>query len=325
MANVDTILQTASSLRQVSSIESEDLFGAESNDAGAQIKWQEDVKNLSIFEVLLKEKDSLGLFVSGNPLNEYFPIQEWARETAGRDDIFLVLVTKVRKIFTKAGQMMLTLQITLNTGEIEGVIFPKRAMDLSPKLVEAEMFWVRGKISMPKKRETKPEVVVTAPEEVEQTDSDNTDNTDEVMPTETVVDIVKEYDELPKLLIDNLAIFEEGPLSVLLNEDIRVSVNREKALKSKNWAELKQNPDSLFSTEEVKQIPAEKELTSPNTIKVIKITKQMGAEVLTQIKKNLKTEAGPNLTEVELWVENQGELKKVKGNFWLPKTEADKF
>lgn len=328
MANVDVMLQTASSLRQVSSIESDDLFGNEEDSSKTKIEWQNATSNLSIFDVLLKEKDSLGLFVSGNPLNEYAHVQDWVRENAARDDIFLVLITKVKKIFTKAGQMMLALQITLDTGEVEGVIFPKRAMDLSPKLVENEMFWVRGKISLPKKRDLKPEVIPSLVEESDLNEnSESSDITEEAIPTE-IVERVKEYDELPKLLIDNLCIFEEGPLAVLANEDIRISINREKLLNSKDWKQLKQNPISFYHQPEAEQNLKAVDIQTvavSDTIKTIKITKQMGPETLLKIKTMLCKYPGPNLVEIELWVENMGKMRRVKDKYWLPVGQLENF
>ena len=354
MANVDTILQAASTLRQAASIESEDLFGFDDETDqvnGAvkeEIRWQEKNTDLPIFQVLLKEKDSLGLFVSGNPLDQYSDLQEWARETAARDDIYLILITKIRKIFTKAGQMMLALQVTLDTGEVEGVIFPKKAMDLSPRLAEAELFWVRGKISKPKKREAKveaPAIVPSLQEEIDEDDEEqsdmenNVENTTAETTEETKYEFreeVKEYDELPKLLIDNLVAFEDGILSLLSDEDFKISVNREKMFKQINWAKLKTNPENLelevsgdqnsIQNDSKNGDNGNQETENQNAgKKVIKVTKKMGPEMLTQIKQALKKEATSETVEIELWVETQAELKKVKGQFWLPVALANKF
>jgi len=327
MANVETMLQAASTLRQSAGIESEDLFGAEVDEQKASktdIQWIKETQNLSPFLVLLKEKDSLGLFVSGNPLDEYQHILEWVQETAARDDIFLVLITKIRKIFTKAGQMMFALQITMYNSEVEGVIFPKKAMDISPRLNEGELFWVRGKISTPKKRETKPKTppVLTSVDVSDNSDNSGEDNIEQ--PISETVEEVKEYDELPKLLIDNLVPFQEGALAVLADEDIKISINREKILKSVNWEKLKLEPNSFHENFGNSNNSNQQEDKSGQA-KKIKLTKDFGAKALLEIKQNLKKSPEPETIEVEVWVENMGELKKVKGQFWLPETIANNY
>jgi|GEM_PF-1046464 DNA polymerase III alpha subunit len=327
MANVETMLQAASTLRQSAGIESEDLFGAEVDDQNTgktDIQWIQKADNLSPFQVLLKEKDSLGLFVSGNPLDEYQPILEWVQETAARDDIHLVLITKIRKIFTKAGQMMFALQITIYNAEVEGVIFPKKAMDLSPRLAEGELFWVRGKISVPKKRDTKQKPLPSTPIADANEDLDTSGEGNVEQPISETVEEVKEYDELPKLLIDNLVPFQEGALAVLADEDIRISINREKLFKSVNWERLKVDPNSFhenFGERDNKRAPEDKS----GKPKLIKLTKDVGANALMEVKQNLKKTPETGTIEVEVWVENLGELKKVKGQFWLPESIAKNY
>lgn len=327
MANVETMLQAASTLRQSARIESEDLFGAEVDEQQTNktdIQWIKETVYLSPFLVLLKEKDSLGLFVSGNPLDEYQHILEWVQETAARDDIHLVLITKIRKIFTKAGQMMFALQITMHNAEVEGVIFPKKAMDLSPRLAEGELFWVRGKISVPKKRDSKPKTPPVVSSVDTSDDSENSGEGNIEQPISETVEEVKEYDELPKLLIDNLVPFQEGALAVLADEDIRISVNREKLFKSVNWEKIKSEPNSFHENfgESNNAIKPEDRSGKP---KLIKLTKDVGAKALMEVKQNLKKIQEPGTIEVEVWVENMGELKKVKGQFWLAESIAKNY
>ena len=334
MNNVETMLLTASSLRQSAAIESDDLFGSEeTTNSDNEIKWVENDNKLSIFEVLLKEKDSLGLFVSGNPLTQYSELQEWVRETAARDDIFLILITKIKKIFTKAGLMMLALEVTLDNGEVEGIIFPKKALDLSPRVAEAELFWIKGKIGKSKKSVTPDKAIPSLPavilnEEDNENQENLSDSTDNIV-TE-VVEEVKEYDELPKLIIDNLVPFTDGVLAVLAGEDIKLSVNREKILKAQDWAKLKINPKLFIQDLDSKPniLPKDAKTASlgeGKVLKKIKLTKSMGPAIMLEVKNSLKKHFITDGIEIELWVESVGEFKKVKGEFWLPKQLVEKL
>ena len=131
-SNVDTLLETVSQLKSLAAADtsSDDLFGL--NDVAErkkQIEWRTQFETKSLFEVLISEKNSLGLYVSGNPLSAYLSLSHAVAEMLGREDLRLVIIDKIRKIFTRSNVMMFALQITVAGAEMEyeGIIFPKRA------------------------------------------------------------------------------------------------------------------------------------------------------------------------------------------------------
>ncbi len=293
--NVENILENLNARKQDKKNDSDDLFGGGGEEAIKEMNWVQTKSLKSKYEILLEEKTSLGLYVSGNPLDDYLPLLEWLRDVSYTDNLHLILVEKIRKIFTKAGGMMLAMQITVGKqpeieGEqIEGLIFPKNALKFSPVLEEKELFWARGKMSQKKKKE--------AQEDLGEGE-------------------IKEYDELPKLLIDEVVPFLEGVKRVFEKE---VSFTTSQLLDKLNWAELKTNPNAfkkILDSKTEKKIhntheKALPKIVSPEPI-VLKLKKSLGKSVLMAIKKS--EFSGGILVSIEL--ETAEGFKKAKGNFW---------
>lgn len=296
-ANVQTILDSMNAKRQASKIEADDLFGLgdENENEGTNFNYNYPIK--AKFDLLSDEKSSLGVYVSGNPLEAYVPILDWARNTSHYDEVSLVLVQKVKKIFTKAGGMMLALQITTPTEEIEGLIFPKIALKFSSILEENQIYWAFGKIKRKVKKET--------------------DETDESG--------IKEFDEKPKLLINSIVPFDKGVLSLIEDMELAMSDTRKDILKSVNWDKLLLNPDNF---EQYLLEKPEVEDTKPIEIvkpKLLRLARNLGSQKLIELKSKLKSQQidGGLLVNIELET-NEG-FKKVKGNFWIQNQDLEVF
>jgi DNA polymerase III alpha subunit len=301
-SNVEYFLEHVSRLRESKKIDSDDLFG--SGDAYQEINHTLQLdSSLGLktkLQVLLEEKESLGLYISGYPLEEYKHLTLTIQDTILRDDLHLILINKIRKIFTKKNLMMFAMSISTINGDFEGIIFPKKAMQFSPILQEKELFWVKAKLSEKKKEE----VILEEGE-------------------------TREYDEIPKMLIDMIVPFEDGVLEVFKDEKIRISQKRQEILSGYDWKQLKVNPnygESMSPKENIKTVdaPMSQPLNSQKELYTIKLSRDLGTEKLKYIKSNLKTVQSENLIQVAIEVEVVDGWKKVKGNYWIDDAQLEK-
>lgn len=102
------------------------------------------------------EKDLLGLYISGHPLEAYREklakcnsILSIKRE--GKKDAPIKVcgvVEEVKRITTKNNDYMLFVRITDLTGSIETILFPKNYKDFAPILTEDALIVIAGKVSL---------------------------------------------------------------------------------------------------------------------------------------------------------------------------------
>jgi DNA polymerase III alpha subunit len=300
-SNVEYFLEHVSRLRESKKIDSDDLFGGGATiEVGHTLHLDTSLPMKTKLQVLLEEKESLGLYISGSPLEEYKTLALTLQDTILRDDLHLILINKIRKIFTKKNLMMFAMSISTINGDFEGIIFPKKAMQFSPILQEKELFWVKAKLSEKKKEE----VILEEGE-------------------------TREYDEIPKMLIDAIVPFESGVLDVFKDEKITISSKRQEILAGYDWKLLKYDPKLEEINDTVKTNVAETSvsplspLNSPpqllQEIRTIKLARNLGTEKLKYIKSHLRAQAAEHLIEVVIEVEGVEGWKKVKGNFWIEK------
>jgi DNA polymerase III alpha subunit len=292
--NVEYFLEHLSRLRESKKIDSDDLFGGgEERTSNHHLSLMPTITYKTKLQVLLEEKETLGLFVSGSPLEEYRNLVLTVQDTILRDDLHLILINKIRKIFTKKNLMMFAMDISTINGNFDGIIFPKKALEFSPILQEKELFWVKAKLSEKKKEE----VILEEGE-------------------------TREYDEIPKMLIDVIVPFEKGVLEIFKDEKITISSKRQELLKNYHWAELKYNPNFEGQSKKIEKnqpepIPQTSQRPDQNGIKILKLGRNLGMDTLKYIKSNLKSKPEENLIHVEVEVEGVDGWKKAKGNFWI--------
>ena len=116
-----------------------------------------DVPKVPLTQILQWEKELLGLYFSSHPLDnlqEFFqmkkaiPIKS-ALEKKDSDLVVLgVLITKIRKITTKKGQMMAFLSMEDKSGSVDGIIFPRTYETMKDTLVSGKPMLVAGRLNI---------------------------------------------------------------------------------------------------------------------------------------------------------------------------------
>ena len=111
----------------------------------------------SLLDKLAWEKELLGIYVSGHPLDAYEHITKKAHLTVrkikeepqtGMLIILPLLVTAVRTILTKSGEKMAFVTVEDTTDSIESVVFTKLFKEHAAVLVPGACILVKGKVSV---------------------------------------------------------------------------------------------------------------------------------------------------------------------------------
>jgi len=111
----------------------------------------------SLEEKLAWEKELLGLYVSGHPLDK-FQTQisknkknitiELVKSSKPQTMFFLnVMITQIRRILTKKGDPMAFVKLTDLTDEIEAVVFPKTWEQSGESIIESACVAIKGRFS----------------------------------------------------------------------------------------------------------------------------------------------------------------------------------
>lgn len=318
-SNVDILLENLAARRENSKNNSEDIFATH---VSPSIKWKKNQIPKTKLQILIEEKNALGLYMSGNPLVDYIEIEKILQEKLNKWNFRLMFINKVRKIFTKAGQMMFALEINLVDREIEAVIFPKNAMELSPRLAENELYLVIGNVQekRKKKTETKIEEIIEPSEIVKSVEDEDENLETEIVESPVIVPEKDAYEEKPKFLIETLVKYTQGTTALLehylavdwnlLVTDLPQFIDQIKNQNQSSYTNL----DSNFDNSQNKNV---KNLDTKNSPKKIILSEKLGNFAL-QIKKNLSKEKIENYLECELYLVKNEQNQKVKGQFWIP-------
>ena len=114
-------------------------------------------KPVSLTDKLAWEKELLGMYVSGHPLDAHGAIAKKAvlsikkikkEPQPGMLLILPILVSVVRAILTKSGEKMLFLTVEDTTDSIEAVVFPKLLKEHASIITPGTCLLVKGKISV---------------------------------------------------------------------------------------------------------------------------------------------------------------------------------
>ncbi len=277
--NIENLLENISSRRESKKNDADDLFGFD-DKVDSSLHLQIPTQNKAKIELLMMEKEILGLYVSGNPLAEYQDIQNWLRDITNEPNLHLLLVEKIKKIFTRNNLMMLGMNITTPSEQLEGIVFPKFAPELSPILSEKKLFWVKGTIKEPEQKK----------KEIEDEEG-----------------YVKEFVESKKIIFEVVAPFEEGIAKLIAGQTITLKTKN--TLDQIDWKALLINPKNIVAkkvTDQKNQKEVELRLGSKFDIQKIK-----------EIKSKLKKQGNSMDIKVIIMIEHLGEFKKVAGDFWL--------
>ena len=113
-------------------------------------------RHTSLKDKLEWEKELLGIYVSGHPLDAHADKLGKASATiaeiiaepeAGKDYILPVLIAEVRPVLTKTGDKMAFVRFEDKTESIEGVIFPKLFKEHAGLVATGNCILIKGKVS----------------------------------------------------------------------------------------------------------------------------------------------------------------------------------
>ncbi|MHB8710629.1 MAG: DNA polymerase III subunit alpha [Minisyncoccota bacterium] len=114
-------------------------------------------KPTSLIDKLAWEKELLGIYVSGHPLDAYESVTKKAKFSIAKIKeepqqgmllILPVLVVLVRSILTKSGEKMAFLTVGDTTDSIEAVVFPKLFKQHAAAITPGDCLLVKGKVSV---------------------------------------------------------------------------------------------------------------------------------------------------------------------------------
>ncbi|MDB5189173.1 MAG: polymerase subunit alpha, polymerase subunit alpha protein [Parcubacteria group bacterium] len=131
------------------------LFGA-GLFASPELKLPPSDRSTSLKDKLDWEKELLGIYVSGHPLDSHTDTSSKASTTIGEIQtnphtgltvILPVLVQEVRTILTKKGEKMAFVKFEDKTASIEGVVFPKIYTERGPFLQAGSCLLIKATVS----------------------------------------------------------------------------------------------------------------------------------------------------------------------------------
>ncbi|QJX63411.1 DNA polymerase III subunit alpha [Niallia circulans] len=147
LASIDVAIQHAQ-LVHPEDEEQNDLFSED--DFFFKPKYVE-VEPLRVEDKLALEKDALGFYLSDHPVSIYKPYQATLQTFAinemevGKKHKSIVYVTEINIIRTKKGEPMAFIQLSDQSGEMQGVIFPTIFKKYQSLLNSGEIVYLEGK------------------------------------------------------------------------------------------------------------------------------------------------------------------------------------
>jgi DNA polymerase III subunit alpha len=152
LANIETLLAYH---REATTVAPQDsLFGALVAPAALALP---PAKPTSLLDKLAWEKELLGIYVSGHPLDAYEALVKKSKLSVAKikEDprpgtlaILPVLIVLVRAILTKGGEKMAFVTVEDTSGSIEAVVFPKLFKEHAGAIVPGACILVKGKVSV---------------------------------------------------------------------------------------------------------------------------------------------------------------------------------
>ncbi len=154
MVNLENILKAAQSAQAERDRGQMSLFG-EAVEVPPLTVTLTDAPKYDPLERLKQEKEQLGFYVSGHPLEEYSDIIDYYTSASTQtlvahpvdSEVFVAgMITDVKNLTTKKGDPMAVITFEDLEGAIEIVIFPE-AYKTAGDLVEGRVVWIRGKVN----------------------------------------------------------------------------------------------------------------------------------------------------------------------------------
>ncbi len=162
LKNLDVLLTYHKESRQEASIAQDSLFGSTTSAAHAQLLLTPE-ENPNINDQLLWEKELLGLYISGHPLDQFkdrlgkrdMTIIK-LKETAKEKNTVIVggIIEEMKEIMTKKGDKMLFVRLADLSDTIELVVFPKIYTEFKDVLATDNCIVVKGTYSKKDNKES---------------------------------------------------------------------------------------------------------------------------------------------------------------------------
>lgn len=154
-ASVEELTRFAKSVQSGALSDQTDIFGMMGPDQVDMVSFElKKVSPATRLEKLQWEKEFLGLFVSGHPLQglkkylakKAHPIGKTDKQLIGKTVKFCGLILKVKKVLTKGGAYMAYFTIEDLTGRMEAVAFPKIFQEHGVFINEGQIVILQGRL-----------------------------------------------------------------------------------------------------------------------------------------------------------------------------------
>ena len=155
LASLENIMKAAQNAQAERDRGQMSLFG-DGEEAPAATVTLAEAPELDPLERLMREKEQLGFYVSGHPLEEYSDIIENYTSTSTQtlaahridSEVDVAgMITEVKSITTRKGDPMAVIGLEDLESTVEVVIFPD-AYKTAGDLVEGRVVWIRGKVNI---------------------------------------------------------------------------------------------------------------------------------------------------------------------------------
>ena len=157
LANVERVIKLTQSSRNDKEQGQFNLFDTfdTSNEKESKDITLDPAEEWSLLERLQKEKDQLGFYVSGHPLEEHKKIinnytsvtSQSFKNRALKSSIYMIgIISEVKQITTKKGDLMASIIFEDLEGTFESVLFPEAYSKYVTKLKEGTTFWIKGTV-----------------------------------------------------------------------------------------------------------------------------------------------------------------------------------
>lgn len=155
IANLENIMKVAQNAQAERDRGQMNLFGDSEEMPTATVTLM-NVQEYDALERLMHEKEQLGFYVSGHPLEEYSDIIEHYTSASTQTLVqhridsevdVAGMITEVKNIITKKGDPMAVIGLEDLEGTVEVVIFPE-AYKTAGNLAEGDVIWIRGKVNV---------------------------------------------------------------------------------------------------------------------------------------------------------------------------------
>jgi len=213
--NLERMLDHVNSIKEQSQFGQVSLFGDNEEEITPELKLEE-IPDWESKEKLQIEKDNLGFYFSGHPLDEFRPfwnkctnlkLDQPGRASPDKDYTIMGMIKAIRTTMTKKGTKMAFATVEDFNGSIDLVLFSKTYEQYSPLLTEDRVLGFNGQVDLSRSEPSFKVKEIFVPEEMR-----------EIQNSEIHITL-EERDFMKDELVDFRAFLQDrnGPSSVFLH------------------------------------------------------------------------------------------------------------